>query len=53
MLAILFRVIFSLSVIIYYSMGVWTMITDYFNKEFRRLLLNGTNGDDFDEDEEL
>lgn len=43
MLGLLFRLIFSLSVVIWYSVNVWNMISDYFNKEFHRLLNNNEN----------
>lgn len=42
MLGLLFRLIFSLSVVVWYSVNVWNMISDYFNKEFQRLWSNKT-----------
>ena len=48
MLGLLFRLLFSLSVVAWYSINVWNMISDYFNKEFHRLLTNNeTIVDDF------
>lgn len=49
MLGLLFRLIFSIGIIAWYSASVWNMITDYFNKEFQRLILNGSNNIEDDE----
>lgn len=48
MLGLMFRVVFSLGIVAWYSINVWNMISDYFNKEFHRLLQNET---EFDDDE--
>ncbi|KAG7306205.1 hypothetical protein JYU34_008807 [Plutella xylostella] len=50
MLGLMFRLIFSLGAIAWYSLSVWNMIADYFSKEFKRVLLNDT-GDIEIEDE--
>lgn len=42
MLAFVIRLIFSLGVIVWYSMNVWKMITDYFNSEFKKIVYNDT-----------
>lgn len=46
----MFRLIFSLGVIVWYSVNVWNMISDYFNKEFHRLLSNESECVDVDVD---
>lgn len=43
MLGLLFRLMFSLSIIVWYSVNVWKMISEYFNKEFHNFLYNSTD----------
>lgn len=43
MFGLIFRLIFSLGIIVWYSANIWNMIAEYFNKEFQRLLLNDTD----------
>lgn len=42
MIGFVFRFVFSLGILIWYSISVWNMIADYFNKEFQKLLENTT-----------
>lgn len=42
MLGVVFRLLFSMGIIVWYSMNVWTMITDYFNNKFKESFFNET-----------
>lgn len=48
MFGLIARIIFVLGVIQWYSINVWNMISDYFNKEFNKFITNDTLFD-FDE----
>lgn len=36
----MFRLICSIGVLFWYSVNVWNMIADYFNKEFHKIIYN-------------
>lgn len=48
MLGLMFRLIFSLSVLVWYSVNVWNMISDYFNNQFHKFLSNETEYAEFE-----
>ena len=49
MLAFIFRLLFSLGVVVWYSMNVWKMIGDYFNNEFKKVVFNQSDEYEYEE----
>lgn len=48
MFGFIFRIVFSLSVVVWYSINMWNMISDYFNSEFSKLIVNNTDENEND-----
>lgn len=49
MIGFFFRFLFSVGILLWYSMNLWRMITEYFSKEFQKAVLN--NADEFEYEE--
>lgn len=49
MFGLFFRLVFSVGVLVWYSVNVWNMITDYFKSEFHKLITNDTEHEEFSE----